>query len=717
MKKIILGCFCLVQFQAAGQVMFTDVTEELGIDYFGRSYGASWNDYDGDGWLEFYTSCHYHLAEPFFTNDYPRLWKNFEGQSFSDTVYTIDDGGQADMHGVVLYDFDNDGDKDILQLTGGTKRNLFFVNNNNEELIDTAVELGIDLPLGRGRQSTCIDIANDGITDILINNEFPREPGQPTTSIFTRQFGQSYNLAFNNGFEETHSVISVISDINGDGKTDLVVMKSDSIIIYSLDDEGSFHFENFFLASNLRDLVVADFTGDLLPDIFVARGKKTNTDVSQFSERVIHAQFRVNPNSPPAGCTFNMTGEANLRIFPSSSATFTLHLGSSTVLADQLGYFEQQASSDLAAFDGWQEPDPNDEGLHIYIGRPDGNEWRIEMRSFSSGQVTGIEVLAENEITNFSAFGTGPEQDFSVRDRLLVNQGNYQFEAVPSGAGQMFHNSLNVTHGDYDNDGDLDLYVLATGHATNRPDYIYENTGDGNLVMLEQGWGINGNVPGVGDCVTTADYDNDGFLDILVQNGSLSNFLDSAKMQLYHNGGNDNNWIKIIPSGVVSTKDGFGAKAFLSSGGVTQLREMTGGIHTSSQDDPRLHFGIGQASVIDSIIVHWPSGLIDAFYGVQPNQIMEIVEGSSPLSTSDVDIPNFKIYPNPSPGGLLNLEDPDSRVARARIFDLNGRLLKTFNGNELRRNTNQLNLPKGLYMIEFEGYDNEFIKSQKWIVY
>jgi hypothetical protein len=220
MKKIILVCLCFVQFQAFGQVLFTDVTEELGIDYFGRSYGASWNDYDGDGWLEFYTSCHYHIVEPFFTNDYPRLWKNYEGASFSDTVYTIDDGGQADMHGVVLYDFDNDGDKDILQLTGGTKRNIFFVNNNNEELIDNAVELGIDLPLGRGRQATCIDIANDGITDVLINNEIPREPGQPTSSILTRQFGQNYNLAFNNGFEESHSSISVISDVNGDGKTD-----------------------------------------------------------------------------------------------------------------------------------------------------------------------------------------------------------------------------------------------------------------------------------------------------------------------------------------------------------------------------------------------------------------------------------------------------------------------------------------------------------------
>jgi hypothetical protein len=717
MKNFILILTVLINTQAIGQVVFTDVTEDVGIDYFGRSYGAAWNDYDGDGWLEFYTSCHYHIVEPFFTNDFPRLWKNFQGQSFSDTFFTLDAGGQADMHGAVMYDFDNDGDKDILQLTGGTKSNVFYINNNTTDLVDNAVDLNIDLPLGRGRQSTCIDIANDGITDIVINNEIPREPGQPTSSVFVRQFGQAYNLAFDNGFNEEYSSTSYISDINGNGKMDLVVMKFDSIVFYSIDDEGFFQFENYIEGSNLRDLAIADFTGDLLPDIFTARGRKTNNDIQQFSDNAIHAMFRMNPNSQVAGCTFELSGSASLRVIPANPVAYTLHFGSSLILPDETGIYVGEISMDNPDLDGWQEPNPADGGIHVYIGRPDGVELRAEVRSFTSGQVIGLEIVAEDEILNFNAFGNSSTQDASIRDALLVNQGNYNFEIANPGQGQLFHNSLNVTFGDYENDGDLDLYVLCSGHAVNQSDYIYENLGNGNLLMHEQGWGINGQAPGVGDAVTTADYNNDGFLDILVLNGSLTNFLDSAKMQLYRNEGNDNNWIKIIPKGMLSTADGFGAKAYVTANGTTQLREMTGAIHTSSQDDPRLHFGIGQATMVDSIIVYWPSGLVDAFYWIEPNQIMEITEGSSPLNTSKTDIASFKIYPNPSLGGLLNLEDPDQKVYRARFFDTNGRLINSLSGSDMREKAQHLNLPKGLYMIEFEGINNKPLKSQKWIIY
>ena len=93
--------------------------------------------------------------------------------------------------------------------------------------------------------------------------------------------------------------------------------------------------------------------------------------------------------------------------------------------------------------------------------------------------------------------------------------------------------------------------------------------------------------------MVTADYDRDGFLDLLVTNGhNMRPVYIGGPKQLFHNLGNANSWIEFDLVGTRSNRDGIGAKIYLTSGGVTQYREQNGGYHRWSQNSTRGHVGL-----------------------------------------------------------------------------------------------------------------------------
>ncbi len=177
---------------------------------------------------------------------------------------------------------------------------------------------------------------------------------------------------------------------------------------------------------------------------------------------------------------------------------------------------------------------------------------------------------------------TRDRDPLTSNDQLLLNtkQGFVDF-SQKAGINSIPIARSSVVSGDFDNDMDLDLYIVATGSAGNRAkaNILYQNQGDGTFIAVPDAAGATGTKLGVGDSVVTADYDLDGFLDLFVTNGWGANYPKDGPYQLFHNQGNDNHWLEVDLEGVVSNRDGIGAQVFVTAGDVTQLGEQSGGIH------------------------------------------------------------------------------------------------------------------------------------------
>jgi len=140
-----------------------------------------------------------------------------------------------------------------------------------------------------------------------------------------------------------------------------------------------------------------------------------------------------------------------------------------------------------------------------------------------------------------------------------------------------------VVSGDFDNDMDLDIYSLCTFNFSNQQNILYENNGVGVFSIVHKAAEAEGTNLGIGDTVTTADFDNDGFLDIFLTNGyGPSPHSDDGPSQLFRNLGNNNHWIEIDLIGTRSNHDGIGSRVLVKTGDVIQLREQDAGMHYRS---------------------------------------------------------------------------------------------------------------------------------------
>jgi len=189
--------------------------------------------------------------------------------------------------------------------------------------------------------------------------------------------------------------------------------------------------------------------------------------------------------------------------------------------------------------------------------------------------------------------------------------------------------------GDFDNDGDLDLLVTNEKYSIAPPippvhdNFLFRNDGDGNFFRITTADIVKDG----GHTCSLADYDNDGDLDVIIVNGSLTILSGDQINYLYSNDGNSNNWVNINCIGTASNRSAIGtkvkAKAVIDGVNVWQMREIAqmSGCHGNS--DMRVHFGFGDAAVIDSLIVRWPSGVVDTYTGMEVNNFYNAVEGQN----------------------------------------------------------------------------------------
>ncbi len=175
---------------------------------------------------------------------------------------------------------------------------------------------------------------------------------------------------------------------------------------------------------------------------------------------------------------------------------------------------------------------------------------------------------------------------------------------------------------DYDNDGDVDVFVSNGNahHEYSEEDVLAANDGKGVFVDVASKSGKYFREKYVGRGSTYADYDNDGDVDVLVVN------LNAPAKLLRNDGGNRNNWLTVqvkLPGGKI---DAIGARVTVTSGSRIQFRDVVAVMGYLSQGDPRVHFGLGEASRADRVEIRWPDRRVQHLDNVRANQILTVVQ-------------------------------------------------------------------------------------------
>jgi len=229
-------------------------------------------------------------------------------------------------------------------------------------------------------------------------------------------------------------------------------------------------------------------------------------------------------------------------------------------------------------------------------------------------------------VPNISHPRTQPWADPSM---LLVNQGApaFKFDNKRRELGIIYdEGDVNSLWVDYDNDGDLDLVVAPTypSHYTK----LYRNDGMAGFVDVTYEAGIPVHMGGY---AVASDVDEDGDLDLLI-----TGVAPSPNTNLFLNTiGNKNNSVFFDLRGTKSNRDGVGAKVTVTAGGLTQVRELKGGgggtpPHGNSH---WLHFGLARATAIEKVTVRWVGGATETFTGVTVNGRFKLVEGTGAATT------------------------------------------------------------------------------------
>jgi ASPIC and UnbV/FG-GAP-like repeat len=646
----------MISHPAFADIRFKEVTQEAGISHSGTTYGASWGDFNGDGWPDLWVGNH---------DTMPGLYINERNGTFTNIIKQVWNGDpRADKHGAAWVDFDNDGDQDLIEavdaayvgqsLIPAHGENLFFLNRDGR-LEEAAKRYGLDAR-AEARSPLWLDADRDGRLDVLI---MAHRRSKEQASILFRQTANGFE-EFNkaSGFRDVevrrseyhrnllsnifhlrfrypsqisshrNQQFAQLADLSGDGNLDLIVY-SQPLRVYSIctipfeDITNSLGFPNL---SPVGDVAIADFDGDGRLDMYMTIGPYRVSDLRQPTpfelKATILGHSRNVEKRLAKGIRFQTGGEVNFTISPRWLNLSKVYFGASGPNPVERSFTLSPNDPSLSG------PVPVaviEQGVVSIVYDPVTHVWTL--RNGVVGEFVDVIVQSNEPIDKVQTLGFDTFKEEGV-DALLMHRGDrFSLQTLSGdvGAPTACHS---VAAGDFDNDMDMDLYLVCTGPIENLPNRLYENDGKGNFRMVPDAGGAAGSKLGRGDVVAIADYDRDGFLDLFVTNGAdpSSPFVDEGPHQLFRNQGNGNHWLEIDLEGTVSNRDGIGASVVLEAGGVVQIGGQGGGMHRFTQNHQRLHFGLGKHQNVDRLTIRWPSGIVQQLENVAADQILTIRE-------------------------------------------------------------------------------------------
>jgi hypothetical protein len=519
--------------------------------------------------------------------------------------------------GVAFFDYDNDGWLDVFLVNGSSldpvlrnrhPTSYLFHNNRDGTFTDVTEKAGLTRS-GWG-QGCCVgDYDNDGYDDLFVSywgrNVLYHNNGNGTFTDVSEKAGVS-------GSESRWGAGCCFLDYDKDGHLDLFVANYLNFDVSRAPKPGDAVYCNY------NDIPVPcgpqGFAGGT-NILYRNRGDGTFADVSEESGIARPsgpaAMVFVGRNWQPTGsygmgavsADFDNDGWPDIYVACDSAPSLLYR-------NNHDGTFREIAVPAGCAFD---ENGVAQSGMGVAVGDIDGDGWLDIARTNFTDQLT----------TLYRNYGKGAFEDSSIKVGLGVNRKYLGF-----GVGFL----------DFDNDGWKDLFI-ANGHVysqiANRklhvtyrqPKVLYRNLGNGHFEDVSAKAGSALRIENLGRGCAFGDFDNDGDIDVVINN------LDGPPTLLRNDGGNQNNWIMIKCVGTRSNRSAIGTRVKVTTGQHSQIDEVMSGSSYYSQNDLRLHFGLGGTSKVDSVEVAWPSGVRESFTNLAANRLYTLQETKGILSS------------------------------------------------------------------------------------
>lgn len=545
-----LGSEQIVQNSNFKNVIFIDRTLEKGLNFFHQQGderlagideslgpGVCSADFNNDGWVDLYLvngsghTRYYGRQYWWQTSQSNMLFLNDGGQGFRDATPASGLDKKIWGMGCLAGDFDNDGDVDLL--VTGKDDNLFYRNNGDGTFADVSQDSGIAGDFW-STSASAIDFNGDGLLDIYIGNFIDFEKGKKTFEASSQFAGekrysfdaslyqaQPNQLYLNLGGLKFKDITAEAGVIDSDGRT--------------------------------LDVSWQDINRDGLPDLLVTNDRGTGSNTSFLNKDGEHFE--------PGGQALGLRSA----------------LGSRGI-----------ASGDL----------DNDDDIDLVVASSIGentvaliNEQSLEGKFQYKDQAREIGIGAD-QFLSISAWSP-IVQDFN----------NDGFNDVFIAAGHL--------------EPDPDSAKISQG----QPKQLLLNNGKGYFVdtTLLSGVALRDRQSARG--AVAADFDNDGDVDLYVShNNDLGQYLVNESPKQH--------WLGLKLIGTKSNRDAVGAKVQLVTVNGSQTKSIVSGEGFLSDSDKRIIFGLGHDSKIDRIIINWPSGNKQTIQAVQANHYWQITEGS-----------------------------------------------------------------------------------------